>query len=64
MGAIVERGRVIGTDEDGYVTVVSMDSPGIVSLPMKTASGVTTKEGDVVLFCEFPDGDGLILALM
>ena len=64
MGAIVERGRVIGTDEAGLVTVESIDSPGIVSLPMKTADGVVPEEGDVVLFVEFPDGDGVILARM
>lgn len=62
MSAILERGRVIRTDEGGLVTVESIDSPGIVSLPMKTGAAVT--EGDIVLYCEFPDGQGVILALM
>lgn len=62
MNAVLERGRVIRIDEDGRAVVESVDSPGVITLPMRSA--VPVSEWDNVLFCEFADGQGVILALM
>lgn len=62
-GALIERGRLIWTDGNGKYTVESMDRPGIISLPMKTAGG-TYQTGDRVYFAVFGDGSGIILTNM
>lgn len=59
-GALVERGRVIRIDGDGKCIVASIDRPGIVTLPISPPPGSEIKEGSVVIFCEFADGQGAI----
>ena len=59
-GALVERGRVIRMDADGKCIIASIDRPGVVSLPIAPPAGSAIKEGSVVIFCEFADGQGAI----
>lgn len=58
-GTTVERGRAVRQTEDGRWIVESIDRDGVNTLPLRAACGIET--GDTVVFCEFADGEGLIL---
>lgn len=60
MMGTVERGTVAAV-EDGRYTVVSLDRPGIVTMPLRAAGTETYQTGDRVVLASFPDGDGLVL---
>ena len=57
-GTTVERGKIARQAEDGRWIVESIDRDGVNTLPMRALGSV--KEGDMVVFCEFADGEGLI----
>lgn len=59
MGTI-ERGTIL-TAEYGRYTVMSLDRPGVVTMPLRTAGTETYQTGDKVVLVSFPDGDGLVL---
>lgn len=60
-GARIERGRVTEVD-DGKYRVASFCREGIITPEIFAIPGVIAKKNDLVLFCLFPDGDGMILA--
>lgn len=62
-GAAMERGRVLGLTK-GRATVASFDRDGLVAGGLQILPGQTVSEGDVVFFCQFSDGSGLVLAMM
>ena len=57
-GTTVERGKIVRQEEDGRWIVESIDRDGVDTLPMRAMESV--KEGDMVVFCEFADGEGVI----
>ena len=59
MGTI-ERGTIL-TAEYGRYTVMSLDRPGVVTMPLGAAGTETYQTGDKVVLVSFPDGDGLVL---
>lgn len=59
MGTI-ERGTIL-TAEYGRYTVMSLDRPGVVTMPLRAAGTETYQTGDKVALVSFPDGDGLVL---
>lgn len=59
MGTI-ERGTIL-TAGNGRYTVMSLDRPGVVTMPLKSAGAETYQTGDKVVLASFPDGDGLVL---
>lgn len=59
-GAKIERGRVISA-ENGAASVESMSRPGIVTMPLKAATGLELKPGMYVFYFMFLDGSGMII---
>lgn len=57
-GTTIERGRAVRQTEDGKWTVESIDRDGVNTLPLSALSAI--EAGDIVLFCEFADGEGII----
>ena len=57
-GTPVERGRAVRQTEDGRWIVESIDRDGVNTLPLCALSDV--QAGDIVAFCEFADGEGMI----
>ena len=57
-GTPVERGRAVRQTEDGRWIVESIDRDGVNTLPLHAPGDVQT--GDIVVFCEFADGEGMI----
>lgn len=57
-GTVIERGRAARQTEDGKWIVESIDRDGVNTLPLGAIGEV--KAGDIVLFCEFADGEGMI----
>ena len=47
--------------EDGKWIVESIDRDGVNTLPLGAIGEV--KAGDIVLFCEFADGEGMIFGV-
>ena len=57
-GTAVERGRAVRQTGDGRWSVESIDRDGVNTLPLHAPGDVQT--GDIVVFCEFADGEGMI----
>lgn len=57
-GTTAERGRAVRQTDDGRWIVESIDRDGVMTLPLDAISEV--KAGDIVVFCEFADGQGMI----
>ena len=60
-GTVIERGRAARQTEDGKWIVESIDRDGVNTLPLGAIGEV--KAGDIVLFCEFADGEGMIFCV-
>lgn len=60
-GTVIERGRAARQTEDGKWIVESIDRDGVNTLPLGAIGEV--KAGDIVLFCEFVDGEGMIFGV-
>ena len=60
-GTVIERGRAARQTEDGKWIVESIDRDGVNTLPLGANEEV--KAGDIVLFCEFADGEGMIFGV-
>ena len=60
-GTVIERGRAARLTEDGKWIVESIDRDGVNTLPLGANGEV--KAGDIVLFCEFADGEGKIFGV-
>lgn len=60
-GTVIERGRAARQTEDGKWIVESIDRDGVNTLPLGAIGEV--KAGDIVLFCEFSDGEGMIFGV-
>ena len=60
-GTVIERGRAARQTEDGKWIVESIDRDGVNTLPLGAIGEV--KAGDIVLFCEFADGEGRIFGV-
>lgn len=61
-GTVIERGRAARQTEDGKWIVESIDRDGVNTLPLGAIGEV--KAGDIVLFCEFADGEGMIFGVL
>lgn len=57
-GTTIERGRAVRQEKDGRWVIESIDRDGVNTLPLRTMESI--REGDIVVFCEFADGEGLI----
>ena len=60
-GALIERGVITATSDDGY-SVESFDRKGVITPPITGISQETYSAGDRVFFFLFNDGHGKILA--
>lgn len=60
-GTVIERGRAARQTEDGKWIVESIDRDGVNTLPLGAIGEV--KAGDIVLFCESADGEGMIFGV-
>ena len=60
-GTVIERGRAARQPKDGKWIVESIDRDGGNTLPLGANGEV--KAGDIVLFCEFADGEGMIFGV-
>lgn len=61
-GTTIERGRAVRQEKDGRWVIESIDRDGVNTLPLRTMESI--REGDIVVFCEFADGDGVIFGAM
>lgn len=61
-GADIDRGTVVRKTDEGLFIVKSWERDGVLTLPLPAPHGAEV--GESVLFCEFADGQGVILCGM
>ncbi len=62
-GAMLERGRVTEVREGKY-RIASLDRRGITTPLLPALHMAEAQAGDMVLFCMFDDGSGMVIAAM